>query len=89
LTHTTREAARIVFRHGLRPATLAICGQHIGGGQAAPLSIGLEDVRWAAEYPAACATQPLSLARLAQEALALSLGRWATSRRRLLQLMTE
>jgi CO/xanthine dehydrogenase Mo-binding subunit len=45
-THSTREAARIVFMHGLWPAALAIWRQGIGGGQAASLVVRVEDARW-------------------------------------------
>jgi len=45
-THSTREAARIVFMHGLWPAAMAIWSQGIGGGQAASLVVRVEDARW-------------------------------------------
>jgi CO/xanthine dehydrogenase Mo-binding subunit len=48
--HATREAARVVFRHGLWPAALAIWQRGIGGGQAArwssarPMRVGWMDI---------------------------------------------
>ena len=45
-THSTREAARIVFMHGLWPAAMAIWIQGIGGGQATSLVVRVEDARW-------------------------------------------
>ncbi|HTD04748.1 xanthine dehydrogenase family protein molybdopterin-binding subunit [Undibacterium sp.] len=45
-THSTREAARALFMHGLWPAAMAIWSQGIGGGQAAPLVVRVEDARW-------------------------------------------
>ena len=45
-THSTREAARVVFTHGLWPAAMAIWSKGIGGGQAASVTIRIEDARW-------------------------------------------
>jgi len=45
-THSTREAARVVFMHGLWPAAMAIWSKGIGGGQAASVTIRVEDARW-------------------------------------------
>ena len=45
-THSTREAARVVFMHGLWPAAMAIWSHGIGGGQAASVTIRVEDARW-------------------------------------------
>ncbi len=45
-SHTTREAARVLFEHGIWPAALAIWQTGIGGGQAAPHVIRFEDARW-------------------------------------------
>lgn len=46
-THSTQEAARVVFTHGLWPAAMALWTSGIGGGQAAPLVVRREDARWA------------------------------------------
>jgi CO/xanthine dehydrogenase Mo-binding subunit len=72
-THTTREAARIVFRHGLWPAALALWGAGVGGGQAASLVVRPEDARWTNGALTADGMQPLPLARLAKEAHARGL----------------
>ena len=45
-THSTREAARVVFMHGLWPAAMAIWSQGVAGGQAASLVVRVEDARW-------------------------------------------
>lgn len=45
-SHSTREAARLVFEQGLWPAALSIWQSGIGGGQAAPLVVRKEDARW-------------------------------------------
>ncbi|MBY0240394.1 MAG: molybdopterin-dependent oxidoreductase [Burkholderiaceae bacterium] len=45
-THTTREAARVIFMHGLWPAAMAIWRAGYMGGQAASLTIRVEDARW-------------------------------------------
>jgi CO/xanthine dehydrogenase Mo-binding subunit len=72
-THTTREAARMVFRHGLWPAALALWGTGIGGGQAASLVVRPEDARWTNGYLTADGMQPLPLALLTREAHARGL----------------
>jgi CO/xanthine dehydrogenase Mo-binding subunit len=63
LSHTTREAARVVYVHGLLPAALAIWAR--GGQGRVPKP---EAVRWSDEALAAEGLEPLPLARLAQEA---------------------
>ncbi|GAB2877507.1 xanthine dehydrogenase family protein molybdopterin-binding subunit [Pseudoduganella ginsengisoli] len=45
-THTTREAARVIFMHGLWPAAMAIWSAGYMGGQAASVTIRVEDARW-------------------------------------------
>lgn len=72
-THTTREASRLVFMHGLWPAAQAIWASGIGGGQAAPNVVRLEDARWVAGRLTAAGMQPLSLARLAAQAHSMGL----------------
>ena len=68
LSHTTREAARVVYVHGLLPAALAIWAR--GGQGRAPKP---EAVRWSDEALTAEGLEPLPLARLAQEAHARGL----------------
>jgi CO/xanthine dehydrogenase Mo-binding subunit len=69
-THTTREAAHIVFRHGLWPAALAIwVGDTIAGSRGPRL----EDARWRDGALTIEGLEPLPLARLAQEAHARGL----------------
>jgi CO/xanthine dehydrogenase Mo-binding subunit len=65
-THTTREAARIVFLHGIWPAAQAIWGSQ--GGALRP-----EDVRWEGEFLTSVGGGKLVLARLAAEAHARGL----------------
>jgi CO/xanthine dehydrogenase Mo-binding subunit len=67
-SHATIEAARIVFRHGLWPAALAIWSRGTGGGEAAPLVVRFEDTRWENGALTADGLEPLPLARLAKEA---------------------
>ena len=62
--HATREAARIVFRHGLWPAALTIWQRGVGGGQAAPLVVREADARWVNGHLTADGLQPLPLAQL-------------------------
>ena len=71
--HATREAARIVFRHGLWPAALAIWERGIGGGQAAPLVVREADARWVDGHLTAGGLQPLPLGQLTREAHARGL----------------
>ncbi|MCI2809475.1 xanthine dehydrogenase family protein molybdopterin-binding subunit [Eoetvoesiella caeni] len=67
-THTTREACRIIFDHGLWPAAVAIWSHGIGGGQAAPYSLRREDARWENGLLTANGMQGLSLKQLAAKA---------------------
>ncbi|WP_423459156.1 xanthine dehydrogenase family protein molybdopterin-binding subunit [Ottowia sp. VDI28] len=67
-THSTREAARVIFMQGLWPAALSIWSQGIGGGQAAPLVVRVEDARWVDGKLTAGGLQPLPLEQLAQAA---------------------
>lgn len=73
-THSTREAARVVFRLGLWPAAMAIWGQGIGGGQAAPLVVRIEDARWVDGKLTAAGLEPLPLERIAKQAHAMGLA---------------
>ncbi|NYT78106.1 xanthine dehydrogenase family protein molybdopterin-binding subunit [Alcaligenaceae bacterium] len=67
-THTTREAARLVFVHGVWPAAQAIWSSGLGGGQAAPYVVRREDARWEKGLLTANGMQPLSLEQLAAKA---------------------
>ncbi|WP_328716946.1 xanthine dehydrogenase family protein molybdopterin-binding subunit [Halomonas elongata] len=67
-SHATREAARLVFRHGLWPAALSIWGQGIYGGQANPYVVRLEDARWVEGHLTASGMTPIPLAKLAAKA---------------------
>ncbi|MFA1239073.1 xanthine dehydrogenase family protein molybdopterin-binding subunit [Serratia odorifera] len=70
-SHSTREAARLVFEHGLWPAALAIWQSGIGGGQAAPLVVRKEDARWVEGGLTAAGMQVLPLEMLAKKAFQL------------------
>ncbi|OON41381.1 aldehyde oxidase [Izhakiella australiensis] len=67
-SHSTREAARLLFDYGLWPAALAIWQSGIGGGQAAPLIVRKEDARWVEGGLTADGMQILPLALLAKKA---------------------
>jgi CO/xanthine dehydrogenase Mo-binding subunit len=73
-SHVTREAARIVFLHGLWPAALAIWAR---SGQAGSRALKSENARWnggsLTVEGVADDLEPLPLARLAQEAHARGL----------------
>jgi CO/xanthine dehydrogenase Mo-binding subunit len=45
-SHATREAARVLFNHGLWPAAMEIWRQGPYGGQANPLVVRREDAVW-------------------------------------------
>jgi CO/xanthine dehydrogenase Mo-binding subunit len=64
-SHVTREAARLVYLHGLWPAALALWGRDAG---AASRAMKPEEARWRDEALALEGLPPLPLARLAQEA---------------------
>ncbi len=67
-SHSTREAARLIFDHGLWPAAMALWQAGIGGGQAAPLVVRREDARWVEGGLTAAGMSVLSLALLAKTA---------------------
>lgn len=67
-SHTTREASRLLFEHGLWPAALEIWKSGIGGGQAAPLVVRMEDARWVPEGLTAAGMQILPFVSLAKKA---------------------
>lgn len=68
LSFPTREAARVIFRHGLWPAAETYWRRGIGGGQAAPYVVREEDARWEKGYLTARGMEPLSLEFLAKRA---------------------
>jgi len=72
-SHGTREAARVLFEHGLWPAALSIWGAGIGGGAAAPYVMRIEDARWVEGSLTCAGMEPLPLARLAARAHKLAL----------------
>ncbi|CAI2004434.1 xanthine dehydrogenase family protein molybdopterin-binding subunit [Serratia plymuthica] len=67
-SHSTREAARLIFNHGLWPAAMALWQAGIGGGQAAPLVVRREDARWVEGGLTAAGMAVLSLEMLAKKA---------------------
>ncbi|WP_034458568.1 xanthine dehydrogenase family protein molybdopterin-binding subunit [Buttiauxella noackiae] len=67
-SHSTLEAARLVFEQGLWPAAMAIWSTGIGGGQAAPLVVRIEDARWVEGGLTAAGMEILSLERVAKKA---------------------
>ena len=67
-THTTREACRLIFQHGLWPAAVAIWSRGIGSGQAAPYVVRREDARWEKGLLTANGMQGLTLPELAKKA---------------------
>lgn len=69
-SHVTREAARIVFLHGLWPAALAIWAR---SGRAELGALKSEDALWRDGYLTVKGREPLPLTRLAQEAHARGL----------------
>jgi len=72
-SHGTRETARVLFEHGLWPAAMAIWSAGLGGGQAAPLAVRIDDARWVSAGLTCVGMEPLSLARLAAKAHELGL----------------
>ena len=71
--HATREAARILFNHGLWPAALAIWSQGIYGGAASPYVLRRENAHWVNGKLTADGMQPLPFAQLAKKAHELGL----------------
>lgn len=67
-SHSTREAARLIFEHSIWPAAMAIWQSGIGGGQSAPYIVRKEDARWVDGGLTANGMQILSLDILAQKA---------------------
>ena len=67
-THSTREACRLIFRHGLWPAAVALWSRGTGGGSAAPYVVREEDARWEHGLLTANGMPGLSLRQLARQA---------------------
>lgn len=74
-SHTTLEACRLIFMHGLWPAALSVWGQGIEGGPASSYVLRREDARWTPQGLTANGMEPLPLERLA--AIAHAKG-WVT-----------
>ena len=72
-THSTREAARVIFMHGLWPAAMAIWSEGIGGGQAASMVMRAEDARWNDGMLSADGMQALSYEQVVKKAHELGL----------------
>jgi len=64
-SHTTLEACRLIFNHGLWPAALSVWQQGIEGGPASSYVLRREDARWTPEGLTANGMEPLPLERLA------------------------
>ncbi|WP_249277743.1 MULTISPECIES: xanthine dehydrogenase family protein molybdopterin-binding subunit [unclassified Pandoraea] len=77
-THSTREAARLLFMQGLWPAALSIWRRGLGGGQAAPLVVRVEDARWVEGKLSAAGMEALPLAMIAKTAHEMGLVTGAT-----------
>ncbi|MHB9799337.1 xanthine dehydrogenase family protein molybdopterin-binding subunit [Pseudomonas sp. MT3] len=67
-SHATREAARVLFNHGLWPAALEIWRRGPFNGAANPLVVRREDAHWVDGKLTANGLEPLSFAELAQVA---------------------
>lgn len=72
-SHGTREAARVIFEHGLWPAALSLWSTGIGGGQSAPYVIREEDARWVDGQLTCAGMEALPLAKVAARAHAMGL----------------
>lgn len=71
--HATRVAAKALLALSLWPAAVALWSRGPGGGQIAPLAVGLEDARIVDGALAGGGLEPLPLERLAATAHALGL----------------
>lgn len=67
-SHATREAARVLFNHGLWPTALEIWRQGPFGGQANPYVVRREDAHWVDGKLTANGMEPLPFAVLAKRA---------------------
>ncbi|WP_165680511.1 xanthine dehydrogenase family protein molybdopterin-binding subunit [Metapseudomonas otitidis] len=71
--HATREAARVLFNHGLWPAALAIWGRGEYGGLANPYVVRREDAHWVEGKLTANGLPPIPFELLAHKAHELGL----------------
>ena len=71
--HATREAARLLFNHGLWPAALHIWSQGIYGGLANPYVVRRENAHWSEGKLTADGMPPIPLQILTQKAHELGL----------------
>lgn len=67
-SHATREAARVLFNHGLWPAALALWSQGPFGGQANPLVVRRENAVWVNGELTGNGLSPIPFAELAKKA---------------------
>ncbi len=65
-SHTTLEACRLIFLHGLWPAALSVWGRGIEGGPASSYVVRREDARWTPAGLTANGLEPLPLKQLAK-----------------------
>ena len=72
-SHATREAARVLFNHGLWPAALHLWGKGPFGGSANPLVVRREDAHWVDGKLTANGLEPLAFEQLAKTAHELGL----------------
>ena len=67
-SHATREAARVLFNHGLWPAAMALWSQGPYGGQANPLVVRRENAVWVNGELTGNGLAPIPFATLAKKA---------------------
>ncbi|MDF9618763.1 xanthine dehydrogenase family protein molybdopterin-binding subunit [Pseudomonas entomophila] len=67
-SHATREAARVLFNHGLWPAAMALWSQGPYGGQANPLVVRRENAVWVNGALTGNGLAPIPFAELAKKA---------------------
>ena len=67
-SHATREAARVLFNHGLWPAALSLWRQGPYGGQANPLVVRRENAVWVNGELTGNGLSPIPFAELAKKA---------------------
>ncbi|MDF9756435.1 xanthine dehydrogenase family protein molybdopterin-binding subunit [Pseudomonas hunanensis] len=67
-SHATREAARVLFNHGLWPAAMALWSQGPFGGQANPLVVRRENAVWVNGALTGNGLEPIPFAELAKKA---------------------
>ncbi|MDH0646943.1 xanthine dehydrogenase family protein molybdopterin-binding subunit [Pseudomonas sp. GD03858] len=67
-SHATREAARVLFNHGLWPAAMALWSQGPFGGQANPLVVRRENAVWVNGELTGNGLAPIPFATLAKKA---------------------